>query len=143
MTDKNLEIRGKIFDLLKEAGHSEEDALARSKAAIGDQQADEILNSMTEEVAAFIPGAKIDARAALVRKVGMAEADKIARIKYGLKSILDLETPVQGPGMSAETPSKNPFRKGPSWNLTEQGRLTRLNPQMAASLKAAAERVSA
>jgi hypothetical protein len=143
MTEKNLEIRGKIFDLLKEAGRSEEDALARSKAAIGEQQADEIPGGLAEEVAAFLPGAGLTARGAFVRKVGMTEADKIARTKYGLKSIHDLKTPVQGPGMSAETPSKNPFRRGPSWNLTEQGRLTRLNPAMAARLKAAAERATA
>ena len=34
MTDKTLEIRGKIFDLLKEAGYSEDDALVRSKTAV-------------------------------------------------------------------------------------------------------------
>jgi hypothetical protein len=33
----------------------------------------------------------------------------------------------------------NPFQKGPTWNLTEQMRLQRVNPSLAATLKAKAE----
>jgi hypothetical protein len=143
MTDKNHETRAQIFDLLLKAGYEEADALERSKAAVHEQKADELLDGMAEEVAAFLPGAKIDARAALVKKVGMEEANKIARTKYGLQSIHDMKTPVQGPGMSSEKPSTNPWRKGPGWNLTRQGQITKANPQLAANLKAAAERALA
>jgi len=38
---------------------------------------------------------------------------------------------------------RNPYKKGPAFNLTEQMRLQRENPNLAASLKAAAEAGSA
>jgi hypothetical protein len=43
-----------------------------------------------------------------------------------------------GHGSGGAATRKNPFRKGADWNLTEQMRLLKSDPQLAARLKAAA-----
>jgi hypothetical protein len=43
-----------------------------------------------------------------------------------------------GNGSGGVAPRKNPFKRGPEWNLTEQMRLLNTDPPLAARLKAAA-----
>ena len=42
------------------------------------------------------------------------------------------------PGSGAAPTGKNPFKRGPEWNLTEQMKLTKRDPKLAARLKASA-----
>jgi hypothetical protein len=90
-----------------------------------------------EEIAAFLPGAKLDARGALVRKVGEKEANRIAVEKYGLKGIADFKTPVQGPGVEQEKPSTNPWITG---DRERQKKIMNEVPDLALNLIRSADR---
>ena len=66
------------------------------------------------------------AYAVLAKQHGAAEVDA---------ALAEMET---DDGMRASAKEKNPFRKGPGFNVTEQGRIFRTDPALAARLASAA-----
>jgi hypothetical protein len=88
---------------------------------------------------AFVDG-NLSARGALVKQVGMTEANKIAE-SYGLKSATDTK---RGKAPADSTPEKekgngaqhrnNPFHKS-NWNISAQGKLLRaVGPEKCAAI---------
>lgn len=92
---------------------------------------------------AFI-GRSPDARTAILKQLGgdKSKLDELAAtygLTDGLKDYRRGTSPVadaNGGDKTDKTP--NPWRKGPGWSLTEQGRIYRSNPQLASSLAASA-----
>lgn len=144
--DNALDVRRKVFDLLLSSGMSEDEALAASSAAVAGAGTKQTTNgagrSEDEELLyqAFLPDPKtgkqsLTKRAAAVRKLGVIPVHERAEV-LGYKNAHDIEAPRTDADGKV---SRNPFRKA-SFNLSEIGRLKRTQPNLYASLKAAAER---
>jgi hypothetical protein len=72
----------------------------------------------------------LTAKGVLVRKVGsLAAADALLAVKPDDSTMDDA---------TKENKGKNPWKSGPGFNVTEQGRIFRANPKLAASLAKAA-----
>lgn len=92
---------------------------------------------------AFVRGSP-DARRDILKQLGgdKAKLNELAA-SYGLKDgLTDYRrgtSPVaDANGGNKDDKTPNPWKKGPGFNLTEQGRIFRSNPQLAASLAASA-----
>jgi hypothetical protein len=96
---------------------------------------------------AFEHGGSPGARGRLVLEIGEDAADKAAK-EFGLKGLHDYATKIAAPTADdkggddkakdkAKDKTSNPFT-AQAWNLTEQSRLFRVNPELCAKLAAAA-----
>lgn len=64
----------------------------------------------------------------------LARGQRVRLDDYDLEEILNLDT--AAPPSAAPFRGPNPFKRGPGFNLTEQFRLQRESPELAAALRA-------